>query len=1088
MRVRLSGMSAVARGAVAALCLSSGAAAAPEPAAPLRRPLPDFGRDDFTVSAWVRTREGGTIVAKAPAKGKWVPQGKALFIRDGRVVYDIGWVGCITSRRGVSDDAWHHVALVQAAGRQTIYIDGAADAEGRLQSRSDAAAWVFKIGRASDNFGGDFRGLLDEVRLYARDLQADEIRALATAAGAFPILRSDDEDARAGIPFGRASGPALPAIPLGAVVGPGRWPGRTNDSRWHASSEMRPTAAAPASDPALAGWWPFEGDGDDASGSANAVELRGRHEFVAGRAGRAVKLAGGSAVAHPPPADPLDALSAHDLPGLRAMIQALGAPSGAEHLARLDELEKRGAAIAEAGGALDAWSGEVAALRRRALVTENPAAGFDKLVFVTRKTYGANHYYTEFINSPWTPGGNLCVLDLKDGSVREIVPQLKGGVFERFDLSFDARRIVFAWKAAPQDGYRIYEVGVDGKGLCQLTFPQADEAALVAKYRVFDHYHHGTDDMQPCYLADGGIAFISTRCQYGILCDGPDDFTTTVLYRMDGDGRNLRRLSNSSVSEASPVLMSDGRLLYTRWEYVDKGAVSVKCLWAMRPDGTASSEVYGNDISLPPTLIYGRPIPGTADGYVVLGTPHYPQNGMGTVIRLDTSRNIRTREPMTSMTPDVDIQAEPGFAFREPDGSWRHDGAGRGRLFKDPFPLSARLFLVSHKPAGPEWKAPDAYGLYLLDEAGRVALLHRGEGISCWMPMPLKPRPVPPVLSSPVDAALAASNRAVCVVADVYQGLGGVERGTVKHLRILEQVPRPWSARRRWDGDVYDQQHATISKDTHLGLKVQHGIVPVESDGSAHFVVPAGANVFFQALDANHMAVQTERTFVNYMPGETRSCVGCHELPGVVAAAAPSASLLAMRRVPSVPGPQPGERAGRRPLDYVLDVQPVWDRHCVKCHGGADPRGKLDLSGAPTAMFNVSYESLVPERRRSPRVDRGLLGPVIGENHPKTGNVDYLPPKSLGSHASVLVAMLARGAVRLADPEHEARARKLAGTHRDVHLTPEELLKVTNWVDTNAQFYGTYFGRKNLAHKSHPAFRPVPTFEMAVSRENPFAE
>jgi len=807
-------------------------------------------------------------------------------------------------------------------------------------------------------------------------------------------------------------------------------------------------------------------------------------------AGVAAFLAGGavaSAAANPPPADPLDTPATHDLPDLRAMIKALGAPAGAAHLAQLEALATRGAEIATAGGALDAWVGEVAALRRRALVTENPSAGFDKLVFVTRKTYGANHYYTEFINSPWTPGGNLCVLDLKDGSVREIVPQLKGGVFERFDLSFDASRIVFAWKAGAQDGYRIYEVGVDGSGLRQLTFPQSDEAALVARYRVFGHYHHGTDDMQPCYLADGGIAFISTRCQYGILCDVPDDFTTTVLYRMDGDGRNLKRLSNSSVSEASPVLMPDGRLLYTRWEYVDKGAVSVKCLWAMRPDGSASSEVYGNDIDLPPTLIYGRPIPGTADGYVVLGTPHCPQNGMGTVIRLDTSRNIRTREPMTYMTPDVDIQDEAGFAFRGPDGAWRSDGAGRGRLFKDPFPLSARLFLVAHKPAGPVWKDREAYGLYLLDETGRAALLHRAEGISCWMPVPLRPRPVPPVLESPVDAALAASNRAVCVVADVYQGLGGVERGTVKHLRILEQVPRPWSARRRWDGDVYDQQHATISKDTHLGLKVQHGVVPVEADGSANFVVPAGANVFLQALDANFMAVQTERTFVNYMPGETRSCVGCHELPGGVAAA-PSASLLALRRAPSVPGPQPGERDGRRPLDYVLDVQPVWDRHCVKCHGGAEPRGTLDLRGTPTAMFNASYESLVPERRRNPLRDRGLLGPVIGENHPKTGNIDYLPPKSLGSHASVLVAMLARGAVRLADPKQEARARKLVETHRDLHLTPEELLKVTNWVDTNAQFYGTYFGRKNLAHRAHPAFRPVPTFEMAVSREDPFAE
>jgi hypothetical protein len=136
-------------------------------------------------------------------------------------------------------------------------------------------------------------------------------------------------------------------------------------------------------------------------------------------------------------------------------------------------------------------------------------------------------------------------------------------------------------------------------------------------------------------------------------------------------------------------------------------------------------------------------------------------------------------------------------------------------------------------------------------------------------------------------------------------------------------------------------------------------------------------------------------------------------------------------------------------------------------------------------LFNVSYEQLVPERRKKVRLDRAVLGPVIGENHPKTGNVEYLPARSLGSHASVLVAMLAPRAVRLADPAQAARARKLAEVHRDVKLRPEELLKVTNWVDTNAQFYGTYWGRKNLAHKDHPDFRPRPTFEMATSMTLP---
>jgi len=97
--------------------------------------------------------------------------------------------------------------------------------------------------------------------------------------------------------------------------------------------------------------------------------------------------------------------------------------------------------------------------------------GVDRIVFVKRFTYDANHYYTEYINSTWRPGGNLCILDLKTGSVDELVPQLNGGVFERFDVSFDARKLVFAWKAGPNLGYRIYEVNADGTGLRQLTFP-----------------------------------------------------------------------------------------------------------------------------------------------------------------------------------------------------------------------------------------------------------------------------------------------------------------------------------------------------------------------------------------------------------------------------------------------------------------------------------------------------------------------------------------------------------------------------------------------------------------------------------------
>ncbi len=784
------------------------------------------------------------------------------------------------------------------------------------------------------------------------------------------------------------------------------------------------------------------------------------------------------------------------LDGLEAMIvrlqECLGEayPHAPRHLARLAQLRQQEIDRKVDGKSRDRWLAEVERLRHQALVLDNPLFDFDKLLFVRRFTYNSNHYYTEYINSAWLPGGNLCVLDLKDGSVREVVGELEGGVFGRFDLSFDGRRLVFAWKPSHQEGYRIYEVGVDGAGLRQLTFPQDDEEDLVRRYRVRAHYHHGTDDMQPCYLPDGGIMFISTRCQYGILCDAPDDFTTTVLYRMDRDGGNLRKLTNSSVSEAAPVVLPDGRVVYTRWEYVDKGAVSVKCLWAMRPDGTASVEIFGNTLSLPPTLIYARPIPNAAlpNQYVVLGTPHYPQNGVGTVIRLDGNREKRnSREAMTYMTPDVDIRAEPGFAFRANTDAWQHDGAGRGRLFKDPYPLSEHFFLVAHKPEGPAWTDPKAYGLYLLDDRGNAQLLHADPEMSCWLPYPLKPRSTPPMLASHVNADLAAEGLAHCIVSDVYHGLEGVPRGSIKHLRVLEQVPRPWATRRRWGGDDYDQQHAAITKDTHLGLKVQHGVVPVEEDGSASFLVPAEANIFFQALDRNYMAVQTERTYVNYMPGETRSCIGCHESGGDAPVRLPAGRLLATRRAPSLPGPQPGERRGPRPLDYVLDVQPVWDKHCVECHRGDKAEADLDLTGTPTAVFNTSYESLVPERRKG-RFDRKLLGPIIGENHPKTGNVHYLPARSLGSHASVLVAMLRPGTVHLADPAQAERAAKLAEVHREVKLRPEELVKITNWIDTNAQFYGSYWGRRNLRYKDHPNYRPDPTFETARSMTSPVPE
>ncbi|MDR3229436.1 MAG: hypothetical protein LBT53_08530 [Puniceicoccales bacterium] len=728
------------------------------------------------------------------------------------------------------------------------------------------------------------------------------------------------------------------------------------------------------------------------------------------------------------------------------------------------------------------------------------ARGVEKIVFVKRFTYNGNHYYTEFLNSRWMPGGNLCLLDLKAATVTALVPSLTGGVFGAFDVSYDAKRIVFAYKAAKDVGYRLYEVNADGTGLRSVTVAPADEAAIVARYKIAG-YHHGTEDLDPCYLPDGGIAFISTRCHFGILCDAPDIFPTTVLYRIDADGKNLRKLSNSSVSENSPVVLADGRILYTRWEYVDKGAVSVKCLWAMNPDGSNSVEIYGNDVAFPTTMIFARPIPDSRNEFVFTGTPHCPQNCVGTVVRIDTTKDIRTREPMTYITPEVDIREERGFDFlkpgwegfdflknpADPDSGWQRDRTGKsGRLFRETYPLSRSEFLVSHKPAGLVWSDPKGYQLSLLNDSGVATPLYNAKDISAFRPIPLLPRKTPPVLSAGRDEALAAKNLAECIVTDVYRGMVGVAPGSIKYLRVLEQIPRPWGARRVYSGDEYDQQHAVITKDTHLGLKVQHGLVTVEADGSARFVVPAERNIFLQALDANYRAVQTERTYVNYMPGEVRSCVGCHESTAQSPSGTNRATPLAIKRKAEVPFAQPGEKEAFRTLSYARDVQPVWDKHCVSCHNSERKLGKLNLSGKQTALFNESYEELVPERRKGRgNYDKKLLGPVIGENHPKTGNIHYLPAKSLGSHASILAAMLSPD-IQLADPVAQKRAASLAQRHKRIKLTQEELLRVTNWIDTNAQYYGTYFGRRNSKrYRNHPDYRTEYDALTALSPEAP---
>jgi len=691
----------------------------------------------------------------------------------------------------------------------------------------------------------------------------------------------------------------------------------------------------------------------------------------------------------------------------------------------------------------------------------NSLITFDKLVFVKRQTYHSSHFYTDFIDGCGRFGGNLCILDLKTGKVTDLIPEMKEGIFGRYDLHFSAKKIVFDWKQKPKEGFRIYEIDIDPEKAIaigkprQITFRPDDEDARIAKYDNSSNggtarmYYHQTDDMHPCYLPDGGIAFVSSRCEYGTLCDAPDHLATAIMYRMDGDGSKMRPLSNSAVSEFAPSVMDDGRILYTRWEYVDKGQLGVKCLWAMRPDGSASSEIYGNDIQFPPTFIHGRQIPGKPNLVSFLGTPHYPQSGIGTVILADLSKNIRTREPMRYITPHVDIRQEGGWNQLRKE-KWRRDEMGP--LYMDPYPLSENDYLVAHNP-DKHWKDPTAYGLYLISATGYHGLIHTEPGTSCWQPMPLVKRKTPPVFPDQLDPKLAKKGLAECFVQNVHYGMEGIKQGEVKYIRVMEQVPRPWACRIFWGGG-----HTEMVGGPSLSVKVMWGVVPVEKDGSAHFYVPSERNIYFQALDENYMELQRERTYVNYMPGEKRSCVGCHELhsdaPPVM-----TGMPVAMSKRAVMPGPQPGDKTGRQVIHFPSYIQPILDKHCISCHTGEKSKGTFDLRGTSDGLYTVSWHSLHEKE----------CVPTYAENSDWEGTA-YAPPKSIGSHRSRLFRAL--------------REKQ----HADLKLTKAEKVRLATWIDASGVFYGSYWGRRHERFKDHKNFRPVPTFEEAISTVCPTPE
>jgi cytochrome c553 len=619
------------------------------------------------------------------------------------------------------------------------------------------------------------------------------------------------------------------------------------------------------------------------------------------------------------------------------------------------------------------------AVRKMALA--NPLLDFKDLLLATSAPGRWSHMADQYLGWWSQPGGGLYVfLDFNSGrpKLRPLIAGFPPGNVLRPELDFDAKKVLFAWcryypglseqadkldKAKlPEDSfYHLFEVNLDGSGLRQLTH---------GKYNDFDGR----------YLPDGRIVFCSTRRGQALQCTqetaaatlehdalpecyvrcggGPSrPCAVYTLHVMDSGGGSLRPISAFEMFEWTPSIDEQGRILYSRWDYVDRYGQNAMGLWSTHPDGTGARALFGNYSRNPECIFEARTVPGSPR-LVFTASAHHSITA-GSLVLLDPRLGPDAPEALTRLTPEVPFPESEGIPKT---------------YYANPYPLSEDYFLVawSDRPLkGESYGGANhiaALGVYLYDVFGNLELLYRDPAIGSQYPLAIRPRRRPPQVSDQV--AWDGPQQAQMLLLDVYQGLESVPRGTIKRLRVVGMPVKTHPS----------MNYPTIVLTTHDAGRFVLGTVPVEPDGSAFFRVPSGITLFVQALDAEGMAVQTMRSGTYLQPGQTYSCIGCHEHRTT---APPNHMPRAAARGPSnlTPGPD-----GSWPLDYATLVQGLLDRQCVACHKPGTKGQKFDLTPAQsyaalTGYGSPSLKDIVIARYREQRSKAGQcearMNPVL---------------------------------------------------------------------------------------------------------------
>jgi hypothetical protein len=687
---------------------------------------------------------------------------------------------------------------------------------------------------------------------------------------------------------------------------------------------------------------------------------------------------------------------------------------------------------------------KVAALRKKILLL-HPALQFDSFLINRNPPTLYPHNCDQYLGRHSRVGdGPAIVTDWKSGNPKTkilLTDKMPPGAYQKPMLSYDATHFVFAFadhdKPAKKEYRRffLYEAAVDGSSVRQLTGTASDKMETWENRETVM-----IEDGDPCYLPNGEIVFVSTRSQNFGRCHGGRYTPALMLYKCDKNGANIKQLSYGIENETTPSVLHDGRILFTRWEYVDRHEMQFHKLWWKRPDGSMISHFYGNDTIYPYMISEAKAIP---DSLKVLanGMGHH-NNHAGSIIRLDPTIGENGTNVVTRITPEILY------------GESYETGYKTYGQYNTPLPITENLFISTYSPVQVHKQGqnppPSPYVISLVDDMGGREIIYMDFSAGAFSPQPIVSRKAPAILSDQLTEANKKTGYekepGIYMIQNVNLTRNDPDNkladGQVKYLRFNQIYVKPIT------------QRATISRDVPNGApKRILGIVPVDPDGSVSVRVPSGVPLQIQALDENFMAVMTERSFHYLHPGERRGCVGCHEQPGT--SLTPSQNLLTRAPRELIPVLDQADGEG---ISFPKHVQPVLDKHCIRCHGldGGKATAKMNLIPDPTVRNNFSrpYEALLAYTRTI-----GLKAKSGGEQNSISRPMDYY---ALGGS---FIEKYTKAHVEKKTP--------------GLDIKQDEFQHFINWLDVNAQYGGTFYQNRtesfSFLRENEKKFREVVT-------------